>query len=227
MTAEERERFKAVACLTKLRADAVWTALRNWDAVQAFSEKFLLSYLARYDLVCAVWLVNSYLEVRIVKGPDELTQIEQLPPGAKTNAIPVADEAEAIRWQQLFEGALSPRARAMPRLATADGTSTNPDQVLQRQIAEFWERALEGALIKNRTFESPRDDEMIANLAANCDVATAVWPDPAGTNGYSMLAIQMVEIAEPRDLRMNSFMTLDRATATKWQAQFGIGDPLR
>jgi hypothetical protein len=81
----------------------------------------------------------------------------------------------------------------------------------------FW-----NACDENRTFESPADDELIGAIVAHYDIVIAVWPDPDGVNGYSTLAIKTVEAVE-RDLRINSFMALDRETAIKWQAQFGGG----
>ena len=88
---------------------------------KSFSEKQILALLSHADLVCAVWICEPdfLIEVRMLKGPEDLTQLAS---ESMIDAIPVADGADFARWRDLFAGKTIPRAntRRPPAIANRE-----------------------------------------------------------------------------------------------------------
>lgn len=95
-------------------------AVQNIDGVAARHESEIVRYLAMFERVCAVWLDDSHIFIRCIKGSDSDGRT------AMTNAIAVRDETDARRWGAMLN---TPAADAPPpttrslRLATVNGAA--------------------------------------------------------------------------------------------------------
>jgi hypothetical protein len=90
---------------------------------------------------------------------------------------------------------------------------------------EFFELALQSALAKDWTFESPKDDEAVALVVGHWELVFALWRFPAARFGYRLTPISgwdtILARTAPTNTRFNAVLVKDEATALKWQAAHG------
>jgi hypothetical protein len=107
MTREDAEIFRQAAPAAYLYADAVRFAVENLASVAYYAEHEVVEYFTNFELVFAVWYNRAVgiFQVKRIKGTD-------VRESATFNAIPVADEAEAIKWSALLNAEAPPQRPA-------------------------------------------------------------------------------------------------------------------
>jgi hypothetical protein len=111
--------FVSAAEEIRLAIQVTTYALENLEAMRAHSPEHVMTFMAKYDILFAVWFDPARgIKARKVKGP------EKSEPTHTINAFPVADESEAREWSARFAGGGAPvfePLNAGPRLIARDG----------------------------------------------------------------------------------------------------------
>lgn len=101
-------------------------AIESIPFMSSASEADVIRVTKPFPLIRAVWLDEATRQIRFrtIKGREPL-------PGEaiNANALPVADEAEALRWAAILNtaDATPPAPGSAPQLVTKDGARVSPD----------------------------------------------------------------------------------------------------
>lgn len=116
MTPEQIEQFRIAVVKRSIATQATMMAAQYIEEIQALSEQEVIDALSQNDIAFAVWFdpEADTLRLRKIYPPSPLEAQD----GMRMHAIAVADEEEALHWIDLFDGTVTPRQFAKPRLVT-------------------------------------------------------------------------------------------------------------